>query len=140
MARHAGRPGFAWRSAAPDRAARLRQDLLDLGLPAPCVAAAPCAARHLPTLDHPAAALGGAWVIEGSALGGGVLARRLDAVLAPGEPGGRAFFTPDPQQPARWRACCAAVEACGADPEGLAQMQHAARDTFAAFEIWLGAP
>jgi heme oxygenase len=37
-----------------------------------------------------------------------------------------------------WRACCAAIEACGAEPDARAEMIAGAQRTFAAFEAWFG--
>lgn len=138
LAQHDGGPWMAWRriAALPPRAERLRQDLRDLGLAPQGLQALPRADDLLPGLADPAAALGCAWVVEGSALGGRLLARRLDSILA-GGPGGR-FFAQDTAGPERWRALVAAVEACGADPARRAVMTSTASATFAAFETWLG--
>jgi heme oxygenase len=40
---------------------------------------------------------------------------------------------------AMWRACCAAIERCGATPAGLADMVAGAVAGFAAFEDWFTA-
>lgn len=135
-------PLLAWRNTdvAASRAASIRSDLAALGLGQSVIEAIPRAHALIPPLANPASALGCAWVIEGSALGGRVMSRQVDALLGRqrGE-GGGSFFAFDPCQPGRWLRCCAAVELCGADPDGLATMTQAAVTTFAAFETWLNA-
>lgn len=66
--------------AAPSRAAALRADLAALAGDA---AVAP---TDVPALDSHAAACGAAYVVEGSALGGLVLAERVEAVHGPAAP------------------------------------------------------
>jgi heme oxygenase len=145
LARHAQSRWLGWAAAAPGltRAARLTRDLRALGLEAAEIEAAPMADAVLPPLAHPAAALGCAWVVEGSALGGAVLAARLAAT--PGLAGtacGSFFGGVDGQdsgvQAARWRACGRAVEDCGAAPGQWVALRDAAVATFDAFETWLG--
>jgi heme oxygenase len=143
LARHAGSRWLAWAETTPDqtRAARLARDLRALGLDAAAIVAAPMADALLPSLTHPAAALGCAWVVEGSALGGVVLARRLAA--APALAGSGSFFQPaeghaGDRQALRWRACCRALDECGAAPDRWVAMRDAAQATFDAFETWLG--
>jgi len=116
----------------------LRCDLAALGLGLLEIEQSPRADLLLPKLADPASALGCAWVVEGSALGGRVMSSRVQAILSLNkEAGGGAFFASDLEQPARWRGCCAAVESCGAQANGLAAMTSAATTVFAAFEIWL---
>jgi heme oxygenase len=132
-----------WRGAGHplSRTALLRGDLAALGLSPLEIEAAPRAHGLLPRLADPASALGCAWVIEGSALGGRVMSARVSAILHLGPTaGGGGFFSSDPGQPARWLGCCEAVEVCGAQPNGLASMTQAATATFAAFEAWLDQP
>ncbi len=140
LAEHVRTPWLSWYSASgPNgRSHRLGLDLVALGMSEAAVASLPMADALLPALDDPAAALGCAWVVEGSALGGRVMARHAadltSRLLLPAS----AFFAPDPDQPSRWRACCAALDACAADPVRQAAMLQTATATFAAFEIWLG--
>jgi len=140
LAAHNGHPLFGWRriGAEASRAARLRADLAALGLSDSDIAASPTADALLPPMSSPAAALGCAWVVEGSAAGGRVMARRVGAILGHGCAGGGLFLSPDPARPASWRGCCDAVEACGKVPNSMAVMADAAMATFAAFETWLG--
>jgi heme oxygenase len=131
---------LAWRGAGAvvSRTALLRSDLAALGLDRLEIETAPRAYALLPPLNDAAAALGCAWVVEGSALGGRVMSSRVDAMLSlrQGE-GGGSFFSCDQGQPERWRGCCDAVERCGAELDGLTAMIRAALNTFAMFETWL---
>lgn len=83
-----------------------------------------------------AAALGALYVAEGSTLGGRHLARALDTILPPGADGRRFLLGHGERHGEMWRACCAAIERCGAEPAARARMIAAAHDTFAAFEAW----
>jgi heme oxygenase len=119
---------LAWRGAGAvvSRTALLRSDLAALGLDRLEIETAPRAYALLPPLNDAAAALGCAWVVEGSALGGRVMSSRVDAMLSLRQ-----------GQPERWRGCCDAVERCGAELDGLTAMIRAALNTFAMFETWL---
>lgn len=90
----------------------------------------------LPALDTAPQALGCLYVTEGSTLGGRQLARALDGLLPPGEAGRRFLLGHAARHGAMWRECCAALEACGADPTRRAAMLAAAEASFAAFEAW----
>lgn len=83
----------------------IAQDLADLGLPVP---AAP-AALALPT---PAARAGACYVLEGSALGGRLLARRA-AALGFGARHGARHLAAQTASPARWRQFLDWLEAGG---------------------------
>lgn len=115
------------------RSPALRADLAALGRAAP----EPPHLAPLPRLDTAARALGCLYVTEGSTLGGRQLARGLDPLLPGGAEAGRAFLLGHgARHGAMWQACCAAVEACGREADGLAGMAAAAAETFAAFEAW----
>ena len=90
----------------------------------------------LPPFDDAAGALGGLYVAEGSTLGGRQLARALDGLLPPGTEGRRFLLGHGERHGEMWRACCAAIERCGRDPNGRAAMLRSAQATFAAFEAW----
>jgi len=141
LAPHLGSSWFAWYDAAPGelRSARLRRDLVALGTPQSLITAAAAADDVLPSLATPAAALGCAWVVEGSALGGRLLARHVASIIGDGEEGGGSFFLSNPEPPARWVACCDAVNLCGAEPGNRAAILAAATATFEAVGTWLGA-
>lgn len=122
-----------------DLAARQRTHLLLADLAWLGVAADPARAplRPFPTA---AAALGGLYVAEGSTLGGRQLARALDPILPPGLDGRRFLLGHGERHGAMWRACCEAIERCGAAPAARAEMVRGALDTFAAFEAWFAEP
>jgi heme oxygenase len=136
---HRGSPFLAWQDIGGRcaRSSRLRDDLRRLGAGGAEIAAAERADVALPLLASPASALGCAWVVEGSALGGRVLARRASALADASWASAWSFFRPFPGQPDRWAACCASVEACGADAARLDAMTNGAGATFAAFVAWL---
>jgi heme oxygenase len=119
--------------AARRRTHLLRADLEWLG------ASADVPLAPLPALRGPAEAMGALYVGEGSTLGGRQLARALDGVLPPGEAGRRFLLGHGARHGEMWRACCAAIERCGAEPEALAAMLRSAVATFAAFEEWFTA-
>ena len=125
--------GFGIRLAERRRSPLLRADLASLGAPE-AEAEAP-----LPPFRTAAAAMGGLYVVEGSTLGGLHLARALDPLLPPGVEGRRFLLGYGAAHGAMWRACCAAIERCGATPEGLAGMVAGAVAGFAAFEDWFTA-
>jgi heme oxygenase len=115
------------------RSPLLRADLAWLGVPAPAAEA------PLPPFPSAAAALGGLYVVEGSTLGGLHLARALDPLLPPGIEGRRFLLGYGAAHGAMWRACCNAIERCGATPGGLAGMVAGAVAGFEAFEDWFAA-
>jgi len=122
--------GFGVDLAARRRSHLLRADLAWLG------ASDDAAPAPLPRYDTAAAALGALYVAEGSTLGGRQLARALDAILPPGADGRRFLLGHAERHGEMWRACCAAIERCGAEPGALPEMVRGALDTFAAFEAW----
>ena len=143
LARHSDDALMAWRKtgAVLSRPTRLRSDLALLGIDQQTIGAASRADALLPSLDDPAAALGCAWAVEGSALGGRVLSLRLESILgAHLAADAGTFLACQPEAAERWRGCCAALEACGADPLRHATMLAAAVATFELFERWLMDP
>jgi heme oxygenase len=140
LAPHLRSPWFAWYDATPGelRSARLRRDLVALGTPQSRITAAAAADDVLPVLASPESALGCAWVVEGSALGGRLLAQHVASVIGDGEDGSGSFFLANPEPPARWVACCDAVNLCGMDPGRRAAILSAASTTFEAVGAWLG--
>ena len=125
---------FGIRLEERQRSALLRQDLADLG----AAPVAPVAAVPVPA--SAAAALGSLYVSEGATLGGRVLAAALDGLLGETEVGRRFLLGHGPRHGEMWRALCAAIEACGADPRRLAAMIEGASATFGAFEAWFTRP
>jgi heme oxygenase len=132
-------PLLAWARGTPPeaRAARLRRDLAALGVAEREIGHVARADDMLPRLLSPAAALGCAWVVEGSALGGRIMAKCLSEHLGIGPENGGAFFAPLPRQEALWSDCCAAVERCGWQRLPRAEMLEAARATMSGFADWM---
>lgn len=126
--------GFGVDLAARRRTHLLRADLVWLDAPVD----APLA--PLPPFADAAAALGGLYVAEGSTLGGRQLAAALDHLLPEGAEGRRFLLGHGDRHGAMWRACCEAIERCGATAAGRARMIEGAGVTFAAFEAWFEAP
>jgi heme oxygenase len=122
--------------ASHARAPFLRDDLRFLGLRADEIEAlAACTA--LPEIDSPSAFLGCLYVLDGSRLGGSLLARALDSLFPADQIEGRSFFAAHRDRiGAIWRETCAAIEACGSDEQHLHEMVLSAREAFAALEAW----
>jgi heme oxygenase len=122
--------------ARPARASALREDLAALGA-TPALGPAP----RLPALDSRAAALGASYVLEGSALGGAVLAREIGRGLAFERPPLRYLTLYGERLAERWRDETAALDAWGqtATLAERAECCKAARDVFEAFTTALRA-
>lgn len=125
---------------------RRRAPLLEADLDAldamPGLAAPPVAPPVAPLAAPPAsaaAAMGWLYVVEGSTLGGRHLARGLDGLLGEAEAGRRFLLGHGARHGAMWRACCEAIEQCGATPGGMAAMIEGANDAFRCFEDWFAA-
>jgi heme oxygenase len=132
-------PLLSWMRCAPgqSRTVRLRRDLAVLGVPDDVTRQVARADVLLPPLSTAAEALGCAWVVEGSALGGRIMAKLLSDQFGIGPESGGAFFAPLPQQDVLWSACCAAVERCRWQQDERANMLAGARDTMNAFADWM---
>jgi heme oxygenase len=116
--------------AARRRSALLAADRLALG------DAAPPDPAPIPPPGSAAAAMGWLYVSEGSTLGGLHLARALDGLLGQAAEGRRFLLGHGARHGAMWRDCCAAIEACGADPARRRAMVAGAVAGFEAFEAW----
>ena len=103
------------------RAPHLRADLADLGVRAPSPAAAP------PQLRTEAALLGAIYVLEGSRLGGAVLAPRVKAGLPV------RFLTARPA-PGAWRSLLALLDDRLASAATMERAAETARACFRCFE------
>jgi heme oxygenase len=86
----------------------------------------------------PAYVLGARYVVEGSALGGRGLARRLDGLLGPGTLAGRRFFSGHGAETgAVWRGYLDRLSAAPETPAARAAAIEGATATFSIFEQWL---
>lgn len=130
----AGSPGL--RPAEWRRAHLLRSDLAALGQ-------TEAAIRQLPRYPvvgcqwTPARAMGALYVIEGSTLGGRLLARQLDHLVPADGDCGRSFLLAGTDTGhVRWRDFCTVLDRCGTDPASRAEMVTGAVETFRCFEAW----
>jgi heme oxygenase (biliverdin-IX-beta and delta-forming) len=118
------------------KAPLLKQDLARLGLDAEKIEAVenPC---EVPDLGSKSRLLGSMYVIEGSTLGGKMLAMHFENLLGITPDKGGAFFASyGKQAAARWRAFCNFMEqeSAGLDYNETAD---SARDTFHCMNHWL---
>lgn len=102
------------------RTPALLADLADLAIAVP-------APRRAPDYAGTAAIFGGAYVLEGSRLGGAMLRRSVGSGLP-------RRFLDSIQPPGRWRAFVAQLNRALHDPPRLEHATLAALDTFALFE------
>jgi heme oxygenase (biliverdin-IX-beta and delta-forming) len=112
-------PDFAARLPDRERRAKralLTRDLSALGVSEPVVPAA------VPPLTDAAAAFGAAYVLEGSMLGGAVLAKSLGPSLALSREQGLAYLTAyGPELSGMWQRFVVALSAYGAELDGGAR-------------------
>ena len=115
----------------------LAQDLRALGLGDDSIGAIPRCAQAAALGDHPDTALGSVYVLEGSTLGGQVIARHLgEAPWWP--PAGLRYFDPYGDETAsRWRHTLAQLAAAGGDADRI--VAGAVR-TFGILQHWLAPP
>ncbi len=121
-----------WREAVPDCDRRVKTPALEADLRAlgePAGAGGPGPALPVETL---AGAMGVAYVLEGSTLGGAVIARHVEATLGPAAPV-RYLRVFGDELGAMWRSFCGAFEAFGAR-EGPGRACEAAAIAFRALE------
>lgn len=93
----------------------------------------------IPPIPCAAAAMGWIYVSEGSTLGGRHLARALDPLLGEAMAGRHFLLGHGARHGAMWRDCCAAIEACGAEPARRQAMVAGAVEGFLRFEAWFAA-
>lgn len=97
--------------------------------------------EDLPTILTFPQALGCAYVLEGSTLGGQVVLRHLHRSFGIDADSGAAFFNSyGPQRVGpMWRAFCDALERAVPDERDQAEVVDAARDTFVKIDQWFAA-
>jgi heme oxygenase len=116
---------------------KLDLDLHALGWSVHAVCALPLCAE-LPRLATEADALGCLYVLEGSTLGGQVIARRVRKVLQIDGDAGLAFFQAYGARTGQmWRRFVDGLNAYPATDAQLEQATRSARETFTAMERWL---
>lgn len=128
---HAAYFGPAWELEQRYRAPLILEDLAQLGFPA-----APPLCLAMPPLRTRAQLLGAMYVLEGSTLGGQVIARQLDKAGITSH----AFFTGRAERTGPlWKAFCQLLGEAAA-PEDQAAVVASAILTFQTLSEWLNQP
>lgn len=121
---------------ARERSPALRADLRTLGMSQSGIDSLPVCEGLRPVRSN-AELIGRLYVVEGAALGGRVLAARLDGLLGADGAEGRQFFTGRaPPDPLPWPAFCRLLEAQGEGADIRAVIESA-DTTFRAMADWL---
>lgn len=137
FAAHPGLAGAGFDAAGRRKRGLLARDLAALGVDAADLPR--CAA--LPALDGLPEAVGAAYVIEGSTLGGAFVRAHLPEALAPLAGIATSFLDGyGPDTGARWRGFVALAEEALPGDDERALAAAAARETFAALIAWLDEP
>ncbi len=141
LARAVDWPSRGWNFEARRRAPWLRADLEALALSAEEIQKSP-RCRELPALTSVGAAVGCLYVLEGSALGGQMIARHFQAKLGLTSERGLRFFTGFGEATvSQWRAfgqwAETETEAAKSDPTFPPAAVAAARETFDCFARWM---
>ena len=123
-----------WAEAGLDLRRHLRAPLLRADLRALGVSPADAPRVPAPAIGSLAAGFGALYVLEGSALGGTLIARRAAAALGLGPEATRFFRSEGRDVGPTWRAFLAALDAYVVGPERLAAAVQTAAATFEAFE------
>lgn len=119
------------------KAALLARDLEALGHDVGSIASLPRCER-LPRADELPRGLGCLYVIEGSMLGGRVLARSLRRRLGPAARGALGFFDAYGERlEPLWERLVRVLDAAARDPGARAALLDAAQDTFDCAQRWL---
>jgi len=121
----------------PVRSAWLESDLAAFGIGPEQLSALP-RCRGFPDLSSDEAILGALYVVEGSALGGITLARRLEGLVGHGTMDGRRFFNGHESRTGdAWRAYLLRLSNASHTAEQRAAIIATALATFALFEQWI---
>ncbi len=115
----------------------LHRDLQFLGLSAAQISALPHS-KYLPRADNFARAVGCAYVLEGSTLGGQIIARHLKKQLNLPSDGCRFFAAYGERTGAMWREFVALLSDYETSQKERSELLESARMTFGALECWLG--
>lgn len=132
----------AWETVPIDLATRrrahlLRADMRALGMPESEISATP-ECRDLPATGNCAAGLGCLYVLEGSTLGGQLIAREMERRFGLDRHSGASFFSSHGKDVgAMWKEFCRAVRSYVNTPDRRAAAVNAATQTFHSFESWM---
>lgn len=119
------------------RAGLLRVDLLALGLLPAEIDLIP-RSKDLPTLKTVDEGLGTLYVLEGSTLGGQVIAREVEQRFGIGKEQGAAFFHGYGSRTGRmWLDLCSSIREYASHDGNTDAMVNAARSTFQSLESWI---
>jgi heme oxygenase len=119
------------------RSRLLEMDLACLGLPAPAIRQVP-RCSELPGLTGAAEALGCLYVLEGSTLGGQIMAREIVAMDPALAPACRFLRCDGEDVGLRWKGFAAALEGyCGEHPGDSDTLCDSAIRTFRLLESWI---
>lgn len=129
--------GSAFENPAAPRAAWLEQDLATLGFDKAHIAgAARC--TELPRLADMDEALGALYVIEGSSLGGNIIAKQVSRTLSLDAGNGARFFNGYGEETGpRWKAFSQAMNDYGRTTPAPGNVVEGARDTFTQLGRWM---
>jgi heme oxygenase len=119
------------------RAHFLRRDLRVLGLSDSAIAAIP-RCDDLPEMKNRYNGLGCLYVLEGSTLGGQLIARELSRCFNIDETSGASFFLSHGSHTGEmWKEYCAMVRTYVNDPIKQQAAVHTAAETFEKFDLWM---
>ena len=115
----------------------LQMDMLALGVSAHDVASLP-RCEDLPTLESLDAGIGCLYVLEGSTLGGKLIARQVASRFGLSKKNGSAFFEGYGERTGTmWMQFCSAVRLQDESPYGRGAKLEAAKSTFKSIESWM---
>jgi heme oxygenase len=133
----ATRDSFGFDIDQRQRTNLLKMDLLALGITHADMELIPRCDR-LPRLENVDDGLGCLYVLEGSTLGGQLIAREVQTRFGVEEKTGSGFFQGyGSQTGAKWREFCTGVRIYAAGGKSQSAIVHSAKSTFELFESWM---
>jgi heme oxygenase (biliverdin-IX-beta and delta-forming) len=133
----ATRDSFGFNIDRRQRANLLRIDLRALGVTPTDITLIP-RCDHLPRLENVDDGLGCLYVLEGSTLGGQLIAREVQTRFGVEEKTGAGFFHGyGGQTEVKWREFCTSVRIYAAGSKSQSAIVRAARNTFELLESWM---
>jgi len=133
----ATRDSFGFNIDRGQRTNLLRMDLLALGVTSADIELIP-RCDHLPKLENVDDGIGCLYVLEGSTLGGQLIAREVQTRFGVEEETGAAFFHGyGSQTGVKWREFCTSVRIYAAGGRSQSAIVHSARSIFELLELWM---